>query len=186
MVRPSDIVRPQRSAAEVATSVSEGTTCLLLVIPMTLGTWVLLIPSLEELEELAREASPRERCVLLRTSLELSVPFPWFALLPAPVRRTVPLPFASRGTRRAPPSWPAEPPATPRRPWFLSPPRRWELSSRAAEPSPRPAESPSTLRAPVVPIASAADGRGRPWAAEPSPTLGCGWNRLSEVLRHLR
>ena len=64
MARSSDMVRRPRSAAEKATSVSKGTTCLLQVMPVTSGTGgALRLPSVEELKELAREASPRERYV---------------------------------------------------------------------------------------------------------------------------
>ena len=54
MARSSDMVRRPRSAAEEATLVSEGTTCLLLVMPVISGTGALLLPSAEELEELTR------------------------------------------------------------------------------------------------------------------------------------
>ena len=58
---------------------------------------------LEELEELARYGSPRERFLcLLHPSLEPWLPFPQFLLLPAPLRRVVPLPLTPPVPRRDP------------------------------------------------------------------------------------
>ena len=42
--------------------------------PVISGTGALLLPFVEELEELTREASPRGRFILLRPSLERSFP----------------------------------------------------------------------------------------------------------------
>ena len=55
-------------------------------------TGALLLPFVENLEELVRKAFSRERFLLLRRSLELSLPFCRFLLLSAPLRRVVPLP----------------------------------------------------------------------------------------------
>ena len=114
-------------------SVSEGTTCLLLVMPVISGRGALLLPSAEELEELARAASPRERFLLFRPSLELSSPLTRFPQLPAPFQRDVPLPLSAPEPRRDLPSWLAESPLT--LGWSRSPAWRWELS-RAPELSP--------------------------------------------------
>ena len=54
MARSTDMVRRPRSAAGEATSVSEGSTCLFFLMPVISGTETLLLPSVGELEELAR------------------------------------------------------------------------------------------------------------------------------------
>ena len=53
MARSSGMVRRPRSAAEEATSVGEGTACLLLLMPVISGTRFFLLPSMRELEELS-------------------------------------------------------------------------------------------------------------------------------------
>ena len=85
MTRSSGVVKRPRSAAEEATSVSEGATYLLELV-VTSGTGLLPLPSVEELEELAGEASPRGRHLQLRPSLELSLSWPPFRRRPAPFR----------------------------------------------------------------------------------------------------
>ena len=75
-----------------------------MMMPVISGTGALLMPSVEELGELARKVSPRERFLQLCPSFEVSLPFPRFPLLPAPLRRKVSLPFASPGPQRDPPS----------------------------------------------------------------------------------
>ena len=74
MARSSDMVKRQGCAAEEVTSVSEGTTCLLVVMPVTSGTGASLLPAVEEQDELAQEASPRGLYFQLRPSVELSFP----------------------------------------------------------------------------------------------------------------
>ena len=167
MVRSSDLVRRPRRSAEEATSVSEGPTCLLLVMPVTSATGALLLPSVKELEGPTLEASPRGRFLLLRPSL--SFPLPRFPRLPATFRRDVPLPLPAPGPWRDLPLWPTVSPLTLGRRWCRSPVRRWELS-RAAEPSP-------TLGCRWWTPLSKGGRRWRGPARSPHPRLGAGHGR---------
>jgi len=77
------MVKRLRRAAEDATSVSEGITCLLLIACFA-GTGALVSPSEEELGEIAR---PELSGGPYRPSPDRSFPFPRFLLRPAPLRR---------------------------------------------------------------------------------------------------
>ena len=94
--------KPQKERERLRSrgSACEGARHLLLLMPVISGTVALVLPSAKDLEDLARLASPRERFLcLLRPSLELCPPFPRF---PLPLRRVVPLHFASPVPRRDP------------------------------------------------------------------------------------
>ena len=78
----------------------EGARQLLLQRPVTSGTGALPLLPVEELEELAPEASPGEWYLMLCTSLERSFPWLRFSRRLPPCRREVPLPLSVPAPRR--------------------------------------------------------------------------------------